>query len=241
MSKKATFKTAEQFYEVAIRHLQASNTPFLIGGTYSFSLYTGIQRETKDLDIFCKASQHLKLLKILEQLGCKIEISDDRWLAKAYKNSFYIDIIFGTPSGIWVVDDSWFKQAPAHKLFNTTVKIIPVEEMIWCRAYVQDRTRYDGADINHIILKLGKNIDWKRLMSRMEAHWELLFAQLLNFRFVYPANRDIFPKWVIEELISRVNHQLQNPTPKDLVCRGPLLSRTQYEIDIQKWGYKTII
>jgi hypothetical protein len=72
----------------------------------------------------------------------------------------------------------------------------------------------------------------------MEAHWELLFAHVLQFRYVYPGERDVIPNWLLEELQSRVSAQLSVPVPAEAVCRGPLLSKTQYTIDIDQWGYR---
>ena len=34
----------------------------------------------------------------------------------------------------------------------------------------------------------------------MEPHWEVLLTHLLNFRFVYPTERDLVPRWLMEEL-----------------------------------------
>jgi hypothetical protein len=74
----------------------------------------------------------------------------------------------------------------------------------------------------------------------MESHWELLLERLISFRFVYPSERRLIPKWLMEELISRVHQQFSLPEPKDKVCRGPILSRFQYETDITDWGFKAI-
>lgn len=237
--KKAT-GAAEDFYANALKLILKSGIPFMIGGTYAFRKYTGIQRTTKDLDIFCKAGDYLRVLKILQDNGYKTRIADSRWIAKAFLGKNYIDIIHGTPSGIWSVDDSWFVGAPTSKILGVKVKLIPIEEMIWCRIYIQSRDRYDGADINHLILKKGFELDWKRLLNRMESHWELLFSQLMNFRFVYPSERGIIPKWLMKEFISRVENQLESPIPQDRTCRGPLLSHDQYQVDIEKWGFHTI-
>jgi hypothetical protein len=35
-----------------------------------------------------------------------------------------------------------------------------------------------------------------------------------------------------------VSAQLSVPVPAEAVCRGPLLSKTQYTIDIDQWGYR---
>lgn len=210
----------------------------MIGGSYAVGDYTGISRETKDLDVFCKASDHQHILNIFQNEGYNIELTDPRWLAKITRKGFYIDLIFGTASGTWNVDDSWFEQAPTTTLFGIKVKLIPPEEMIWCRAYVQGRERFDGADIYHMILKKGGQFNWKRLLGRMDAHWEVLFAHLINFRFIYPSEREIVPKWIMEELMSRVQNQFTLPTAKERICRGTLFSKSEYIIDMREWGYQ---
>jgi hypothetical protein len=65
----------------------------------------------------------------------------------------------------------------------------------------------------------------------------VLLAHITMFRFVYPSERDTIPRWLMEELLARVQDQLSLPTPQDRICRGPLLSRTQYEEDTNEWGY----
>jgi hypothetical protein len=237
---KMPFTEAETFYQSALKMLAETKVPFMIGGTYSIKKYTGIQRPTKDLDVFCKSGDYPKIIQIFKDKGFKVTAHDSRWIAKVYKDKHYIDLIYGTPSGMWQVDDTWFNKAPTSLIFGVRVKIIPPEEMILARIYVQSRDRYDGADINHLILKQGNKLDWKRILVMMESHWELLFSQIMNFRFVYPSERAIIPKWLMKELIQRVDHQLELPVPKDKTSRGPLLSHDQYQIDITKWGFHTI-
>jgi hypothetical protein len=89
------------------------------------------------------------------------------------------------------------------------------------------------------MLKYGKNIDWKRLLFRMDQHWHLLLAQILIFQFVYPTDyHEIIPKWLFDELISRANDQYKLPSAVVKVCRGPVIDQTQYQTDIKEWGYK---
>src|SRR5690606_25411645 len=54
---KPVLGTAEQeaFYAEAIKSITKAKIPFLVAGTFAVSAYTGISRETKDFDIFCKA------------------------------------------------------------------------------------------------------------------------------------------------------------------------------------------
>jgi hypothetical protein len=209
------------FYKEALQLLHDSSCHFMLGGAFAMFHYTGIFRNTKDLDIFCKSSEYPKILKFFAENGYETELTDVRWLAKIFKGEYFIDIIFDTVNNICTVDDSWYERASDGMFVCTPVKFIPAEELIWCKTYVQNRERNDNADINHILLKHGKNIDW-------------------TFQFVYPADyREIVPKWLFDELMSRAHEQYDLPSPVEKVCRGPLIDQTQYQVDIKEWDYKT--
>lgn len=232
-------KKSNAFFKEAITLLNDSGANYMLGGAFSMFAYTGIFRDTKDLDIFCKASEYGKILKSFAENGYKTELTDARWLAKVFKNEFFIDIIFDTVNNICTVDDTWYEHATTGKFMDLPVKYIPAEELIWCKIYVQNRERYDGSDINHTILKYGKQLDWKRLLFRLDQHWHLLLSQIINFQFVYPADyREIIPKWLFEELIDRAKEQYDLPPSIEKVCRGPIIDQTQYQIDIKQWDYK---
>ena len=231
---------AELFYKKALELLNTTHIPFMIAGTYAFTEYTGIRRPTKDLDIFCKTSDYPKIINFFAKEGYEVEITDDRWLAKIYKQKYYVDVIYGTIGNVWRVDDSWFEHTLKKTMFrDVTVKLVPPEEFVWTKLFMQDRNKYEAADVNHIIIKMRKNFDWKRLLFRMETHWELLFAQILSFRFVYPSERYIIPGWLLTELMNRVQEQLSLPLPQGKICRGAIISRFQYLVDYKKWGFST--
>lgn len=116
------------------------------------------------------------------------------------------------------------------------VQFLGFEELLWSKMYVQDTHKFDGPGVYNLILKIGHKLDWKSLLGRMEADWEIFFAVLLNFRFVFPSKRDIVPAWLMEELIERLQRQLELPIPHDNICRGPLLSRTNYNKVISDEG-----
>lgn len=228
------------FFKEALELLNKANIPYLLGGAFAMFSYTGIFRNTKDLDIFCKSSEYPDLLKYFATAGYRTELTDVRWLAKVFKGDYFIDIIFDTVNNICTVDDTWYTHAHDGELLGVPVKFIPAEELIWCKMYVQNRERNDNADINHIFLKYGKQLDWQRLLSRLDQHWHLLLAQLLTFQFVYPADyNEVIPKWLFDELIRRAKEQYELPSPVEKVCRGPLIDQTQYQIDIKEWNYKT--
>jgi hypothetical protein len=228
------------FYSEALDILEESGVPFMLGGAFAMFHYTGIYRDTKDLDIFCKPSDYPAILKFFASKGYKTDLYDVRWLCKIYKGEYFIDLIFDTVNNICRVDDSWLQYAPRARFVEHDVSLLAPEELVFCKIYVQNRERYDGADVNHILLKAGKDIDWKRLLSRLDPHWHLLLAQILQFQFVYPSEyHDIIPQWLFDELMKRAKEQYDLPPAYEKVCRGPMIDQTQYEVDIKEWNYKT--
>jgi hypothetical protein len=228
---------AEGFYVNALHELSRLPWPFLIAGTYALSAYTGIVRETKDLDILCKPGDCPRILGHFRGLGYAIEIWDERWLAKVYRGEHFFDLVFGCASGTTPVDDVWFEDARRAELLGATVPLVSPTEFIWSKAFIQERERYDGADIAHLILKRHDAIDWRRLLSHMELHWEVLLMHLLNFRWVYPSERDHVPRWLMDELLDRLREQVTMPPPQVSICRGRMFSRADYEIDVRSWGF----
>lgn len=232
-------KKAEDFYKETLTLLNKSGIPYMLGGGFAVFNYTGLYRDTKDLDVFCKSSNFPKMLKYFSDLGYHTELTDVRWLAKLCKDNYYIDIIFDTVNNICTVDDTWHANATQGKLFEVPTHYLSAEELIWCKIYVQNRERFDGADVNHLILKQGKNLNWDRILLHFDQHWHLLLAQLIIFQFVYPADfHEIIPQKIFDELMLRAHQQYEIPPSKEKVCRGPIIDQTQYATDIKEWNYK---
>jgi hypothetical protein len=232
---------ARAFYREALSLLNNSGTPYMLGGAFALFHYTDIYRDTKDLDVFCKYDAYGKILTYFADKGYRTEVTDIRWLGKIFDGEYYIDVIFSSPNNICLVDDSWYEHATKTTFEGVDTWLLPAEELIWCKCYVQNRERFDGADVNHILLKYGRQLNWKRLLTRMDQHWQVLLAQLLLFQFVYPADfHHIIPKWLFDELMSRAHDQYKLPAAVEKVCRGPLLDQTQYGVDIKEWNYKAL-
>jgi hypothetical protein len=234
-------REAHAFYREALQLLHESGADFLLGGAFATFHYTGVYRETKDLDIFCRSSEYPKILKHFAEKGYHTELTDVRWLAKVFKGDYFMDVIFDSVNHICTVDDGWYEHSPMGEFEGIPVRLVPPEELIWCKTYVQNRERFDGADINHMFLKYGKQLNWERLLKRLDHHWHLFLCKILNFQFVYPSDyRDIVPKWLFDELMKRAYEQYDLPSSVERVCRGPLIDNTQYSIDIREWNYKSV-
>ena len=101
---------------------------YLVGGAYAFARYTGIERHTKDFDIFCRAARRrTPILAVLDGLGCRTEMTFPHWLAKAYNpgTADFIDVIYSSGNGIAVVDDEWFAHSVPETVLGIPVAALP--------------------------------------------------------------------------------------------------------------------
>lgn len=226
------------FYVRSMELMRDGGLPFLVGGAYALARYTGIERHTKDFDVFIRREDFPKAKKIFEAAGYESELTFPHWVGKAIKGDDFIDLIFGAGNGVAVVDELWFKHAPDSVVFDLDVKLIPAEEMIWSKGLIMERERFDGADVAHIIHATGDRLDWRRLIDRYGRHWRGLYAHLVLYGFIYPSKRSQVPVWVMEELGRRVDEETRQPDARKKICYGTIISRQQYLPDLNEWGYE---
>lgn len=228
------------FYCETLLTLNSTGVEYLVGGAYAFARYTGIVRHTKDFDIFVRRGDREAILSMLAGRGYRTEVTFPHWLAKAYcddGSGDFIDVIYGSGNGVAVVDDLWFEHSVKSEVLGCEARLCPAEEIIWSKAFVQERERYDGADIAHLLRASGPRLDWRRLLARFGPHWRVLLGHLVLFGFSYPGERDKVPAWVMEELTGRLREETAAPPGDERVCRATLLSREQYLVDLREWGY----
>jgi hypothetical protein len=65
-----------------------------------------------------------------------------------------------------------------------------------------------------------------------------LLSHLILFGFIYPDQRALIPNDVMQTLLRRLEGEIQSAPPEKHLCQGTLLSRAQYLIDIEQWGYR---
>lgn len=232
--------SAAAFYRRALHALTAVDIPFLVGGAYALERYTGIARDTKDLDVFVRPGDCERVLRAFDQAGFETELTFPHWLGKAFSRGDMVDVIFSSGNGFARVDEQWFRHAVDEELLGVPVRLIPVEEMIWSKAFVMERERYDGADIAHLLRARASQLDWPRLVRRFGPHWRVLLSHLVLFGFVYPGHRREVPERARRALVDRLTRESREPVAagEEQVCRGTLLSRAQYLVDVEHWRYR---
>lgn len=228
----------EDFYRRTLRRLNESRIPFLLGGAFAFRHYTGIERDTHDLDVFVRAVHRDQVLTVLNEDGCETELTFPHWLGKARWGDHYIDLIFSSGNGLAEVDAEWFDHGVQAEVLGLPVLLCPPEEMLWSKSFVMERERYDGADVAHLLRAVGRELDWDRLLRRFGEHWRVLLSHLILFTFIYPAERRIVPASLLRDLAGRLSEPGQGDAEGERACLGTLISRQQYLIDVEEWGYR---
>jgi len=224
------------FHLSSVAALQNANVPFLIGGAFVVEVYAGVSRRTKDFDLYIRPRHVDAALDALARTGYETEVTSPHWLAKAKRGRDYVDLIFRAGNGLCEVDDSWFERAHDHELLGLRVKLAAPEETIWMKAYIMERERFDGADIAHILLSCAEKLDWQHLVQRFGPDWRVLLSHLFLFGYIYPGEQGRIPMAVMDDLAWRLRKEEPVSGNKRL-CRGTLLSRKQYLVDVQKWGF----
>jgi hypothetical protein len=225
------------FYQRVLRTLTEAGIPVLVGGAYSMAVHTGIERNTKDLDLFLRRTDYDAAAQALGARGCAMELTFPHWLGKAHQEPYFVDLIFNSGNAMTPVDDAWFTHAIDAEILGIAVRVVPVEELLWSKAFLMERERYDGADVAHLLRVHATSLDWARLMERMAPIWRVLLSHLVLFGFIYPAQRAQIPAWVMTKLLARLREEMESPPPNQAVCGGTLLSREQYLHDVLRDGY----
>ncbi|HLU65568.1 MAG TPA: hypothetical protein VKZ63_04805, partial [Kofleriaceae bacterium] len=227
------------FYRGAMRALKAADVPFLVGGAYGLRCYTGVTRHSKDFDIFVRQADVHRALAVLAEYGCDTEIAFPHWLGKARKGTDFLDVIYGSGNGVAMVDDLWFEHAVTDEVLGVEVELVPPEEMIWSKAFIMERERFDGADVAHLFHARAPTLDWPRLLARFDRRWRVLFVHLVLFGFIYPGERHKIPAVVMADLLGRLEAEVLAAAEMEdeLLCQGTILSREQYLPDLAR-GYQ---
>src|SRR5207248_141969 len=199
---------------------QRAGIDVLVGGAYAFARYTGIERHTKDFDVFVRRRDFQRTLEALARAGYHTEVPFPHWLGKAHCGEFFVDVIHGSGNGVTVVDDAWFEHATPDRVFDIDVRLVPPEEMIWSKSLIQERERFDGADVAHLLHARCEHLDWPRLVDRFGPNWRVLLAHMVLFGFIYPSETNRLPQPILRELIGRLGAEKDSPNGVERLCRG---------------------
>jgi predicted nucleotidyltransferase len=221
------------FIEV-LNHLKAHHIQFAISGAFALHQHTGIWRDTKDIDLFLTQEEVRPAFAVLSSAGFETEICDPVWLCKIHRGDFFVDLITGMSNAALSVQPDWIQRASTADVLGIPVKVLAAEELIASKLFVTRRERFDGADIVHIIHGTAGKLDWSRLLYLIGEHWMVLLWALVLYQYVYPAQSGFVPRALWNDLLSRLQHELDHPNSR-AAFRGSLIDDKMFAIDVKEW------
>jgi hypothetical protein len=162
------------------------------------------------------------------------------WLAKVYRDRYFVDLITGMSNGLIAVDASWIERAHPATILGVRSAYLAPEELLASKLFVARRERFDGADIAHIIYTSRGKLQWDRILHLAGDHWEVLLWSLVLFRYVYPAQSELVPRWLWHDLLGRFAREIDSSKP----CahfRGSLIDDRMFAIDVKEWGLPNLL
>jgi len=184
--------TPEQWtiYRQAICAVRDAGVPILLGGGFALATYTGRWRDTKDIDLYLHPRDREKAIAALTNAGFADYYStrayDRKWIYRSTKDDFIVDIIWAMANQRAQVDDIWFERAGSIVIREENLKILPMEEFMWCKLYILQRDHCDWTDLFNLLYANGRNLYFKHLITRIEEDAPLLKAVLETFGWLCP-------------------------------------------------------
>ena len=178
-----------------LKIMRRTDVPYALGGAYAHYAFTGVWRDSKDMDVFVRPQDVRTVLDAFAEAGYDTELRDPRWLAKVHSAPHLLDILFAVRHMTRLrITDEWLRTAVAARFLDVPTRILRPEEIVATKAYIANRDRFDGADILHLIRALQGEVDWQRLVDLLEGDEEIVLWHLVLFALVYPMHREWLPQ-----------------------------------------------
>ncbi len=193
-----------ELYRAAMRAVRKAGVEFMLGGGFAQAAFTGRWRNTKDIDFYVSPADRDATVEALTQAGFRDYFStlgyDRKWIYRSVRNDVIVDIIWSMANQRAQVDQSWLDHASTVRFRDELLKILPMEEFMWCKLYILQRDRCDWVDIFNLLYSHAQSLDWQRLLERLGEDWPLLAGLLNVYGWLDPERARQVPQEVREKL-----------------------------------------
>src|SRR5438552_1988912 len=191
-------------YLRAIEALRSTRLPFMLGGGFALGAYVDRWRNTKDIDFYILPQTQELMAEALTNAGFADyyeQLPYDRgWIHRSTRDGVIVDLIWSMANRRAQVDTTWFEHAQTVALREETLRLIPAEELLWCKLYVFQRDHCDWPDVLNLLHAVGPSLDWPRLLGRMDSDLQLLKAALTLFDWISPNRSAQLPAHIRRQL-----------------------------------------
>jgi hypothetical protein len=188
-----------RLYQQIIGAAQGQGIGFAIGGGLALGVYTGTWRDTKDIDLYVRPKDRDLLVQIAVDAGLRdyyeCQPYDRKWIHRSYGYDTIVDVIWSMANQRAVVEQDWLS-GPKATIDGLEVQFLPPEYLLWSKLYVLQRDRCDWPDAMNLLHAVGPDLDWSRLLAKVEQDSELLGGLLATFRWLNPVRAAALPDWI---------------------------------------------
>jgi hypothetical protein len=185
-------------YRDAIHALRAAGLEVMLGGGFAMASYTGRWRNTKDIDFYILEKHREQAVAALAQAGFQDYFEtlpyDRKWIYRSTRGGVIVDIIWAMANQRAQVDERWFDGAPEISIRGERLKVVPMEEFVWCKLYILQRDHCDWTDVMNVLFAAGSKMDWDYLLWRLGEDWALLKSLLTLYGWVCPRQAARLPE-----------------------------------------------
>jgi hypothetical protein len=189
-----------QVLQKAATALREERIAFALGGALALAHYTGRLRNTRDGDFFLLEQSAGAGIAALQRAGFTDYYDqapyDRGWIFRGVLDETIVDLIWTTPNRLTRVTPEWLERSAKTMLRGSPFNVVPVEELIWVKLFVMQRSRCDWPDVLNILRVYGAKVDWKHLMELAGGELDLLRAALILFNWTSPPGALQLPMWV---------------------------------------------
>lgn len=187
-------------FQPALRAVRALGVPFAIGGGLAIALYTGLWRNSKDIDLYVLPADRERVIAAVLSTGLVDyfdEMPYDRaWIFRSVRDGVIVDMMWALANGAGDVDREWLTRGARATVRGESLRLLAPEEMFWSKVHVLQRDRCDWPDLLNLLYACGPWFDWARLLGRMAGHERLLASMLGLFAWVAPGRAQQLPTWL---------------------------------------------
>lgn len=192
-------------YERVIRLASERRLKFALGGGLAFSHYANRWRNTKDLDLYIRPADRDAVIAVLHDSGLTdyfdVHDYDRNWIYRSHDgHGIIVDIIWQMANYRAQVDDGWINRGEWVRIRGWSLRLLPVEELLWSKLYVLQRERCDWGDLLNILHARGPRIDWGHLLARVGEDKRVLAGLVELFTWACPDRARELPIWLWGEL-----------------------------------------
>jgi hypothetical protein len=197
-------------------------------------VYTGELRNTKDLDLYVLPKNRDSMRQAISRAGLADyhqRLPYDRsWIYRACQGDVIVDAIWAMANHRADVDARWLSHGPEITIRGERIRAIPVEELIWAKLYIIQRTRCDWVDVLNLIYARAESIEWEHLLARLDTDAALLAGSLSVFGWLAAGRAQEIPASIWQRL------GLSRPQP---ISDPEVTSRRANLLDSRPWFHSS--